>query len=136
MKMRIQGNAIRFRLNRKEVAELAVAGRILEFVEFAAAGDQRLVYAIEVDAELYAVVADYHEGKITVRLPQAQAREWLETERIGLDGEQALASGRTLRILIEKDFQCLHTGNGRTEDEIDREGYPNPLADANRHEAC
>ena len=27
MKMRIQGNAIRFRLNRKEVAELAVRAR-------------------------------------------------------------------------------------------------------------
>jgi hypothetical protein len=135
MKMRIQGNAIRFRLNRKEVAELAVAGQILEFIEFTPVSDQRLVYAIEVDAELSAVAADYQEGKITVRLPKAEAREWLETERIGLHGEQTLGSGRMLRILIEKDFQCLHTGNGRIENEIDREAYPNPLAHANCEEA-
>jgi hypothetical protein len=38
--MRIQGNAIRFRPTRKEVAEFAVAGQILEFMEFAPAGDQ------------------------------------------------------------------------------------------------
>ena len=111
MKMRIQGNAIRFRLNSKEVAELAVARQILEFIEFTPASDQRLVYAIEVDAELSALAADYQEGKITVRIPEAQAREWLETERIGLDGEQTLGSGRMLRILIEKDFQPLHTGD-------------------------
>ncbi len=135
MKMRIEGCAIRFRLNRKDVAELAGAGQILESVEFAPAGDQRLVYAIKVEPKLSAVAADYHGGRITVRLPQAQAREWLETERIGLDGEQTLGGGRMLRILIEKDFQCLHTGNGRVEGEIDREAYPNPLADGNRQKA-
>jgi hypothetical protein len=135
MKMRIQGNAIRFRLSRKEVAVLAVAGQILESVEFAPAGDQRLVYAIEVDAKLSAVAADYQGGRITVRLPQGQAREWLETERVGLDGEQTLGSGRMLRILVEKDFQCLHTANGRIESEVGREAYPNPLANANRREA-
>jgi hypothetical protein len=43
MKMRMQGNAIRFRLNRKEGAEFAVAGQILESMEFAPAGDRRLV---------------------------------------------------------------------------------------------
>jgi hypothetical protein len=135
MKLRIQGNAIRFRLNRKEVAELAGAGQILESVEFSPAGDQCLVYAIEVDAELSAVAADYREGRITLRLPLGQAREWLETERIGIEGEQTLGSGRMLRILIEKDFQCLHAENGRVESEVDPEAYPNPLANANRQEA-
>jgi len=135
MKMRIEGCAIRFRLNRKDVAELAGTGQILESVEFAPAGDQRLVYAIKVEPKLSAVAADYQGGRITVRLPQVQAREWLETDRIGLDGEQTLGSGRILRILIEKDFQCLHAGNGRVEGEIDREAYPNPLADANRKKA-
>jgi len=38
--MRTQGNAIRFRPTRKEVAEFAVAGQILEFMEFAPADDQ------------------------------------------------------------------------------------------------
>ena len=135
MKMRIEGCAIRFRLNRKDVAELAVAGQILESVEFAPAGDQRLVYAIKVEPRLSAVAADYQGGRITVHLPQVQAREWIETGRIGLDGEQTLGGGRMLRILIEKDFQCLHTENGRAEGEIDHEAYPNPLANANRQEA-
>jgi hypothetical protein len=135
MKMRIEGCAIRFRLNRKDVAELAVAGQILESVEFAPAGDQRLVYAIKVEPEFSAVAADYQGGRITVRLPQVQARKWLETDRIGLDGEQTLGSGRMLRILVEKDFQCLHTRNGRAEGEIDPDDYPNPLADANRQKA-
>ncbi|MGH9552010.1 MAG: DUF7009 family protein [Terriglobales bacterium] len=136
MKLRIQGNAIRLRLNRKEVAELAAAGQILESVEFSSAGDQRLAYAIEVDAKLSAVAADYQRGRITIRLPRSLAREWLETEQIGVKGEQPLGSGGVLRILIEKDFQCLHTEDGRVENEVDPEAYPNPLADANRQEAC
>jgi hypothetical protein len=135
MKLRIQGNAIRFRLNRKEVAELAVAGQILESVEFPPGGDHRLVYALQVDTEHSAVAADFREGRITVRLPRSQAREWLETERTGVDGEQALGNGRALRIVVEKDFQCLHTEKGQIESAVDREAYPNPFADANRQEA-
>ena len=135
MKMRLQGNVIRFRLNRKEVAGLAAAGQILDSIEFAPAGEQRLVYAVEVDANVSAMAANYQGGRITVVLPRAQAREWLETERIGLDGEQTLGCGKMLRILIEKDFQCLHTENRAGESEVDREAYPNPLADSNRQKA-
>jgi hypothetical protein len=80
------------------------------------------------------VAADYKEGTITVRLPRSQAREWLETERIGIESGQALGCGRVLRILVEKDFQCLHAENRQIENEVDREAYPNPVADANRQE--
>lgn len=134
MKMRIQANAIRFRLNRKEVAALAEAGHVQESVEFSPAVGQRLVYALEVDPELSSIAADYQEGRITVRLPRLQAREWLETERIGVDGEQTLGNGRSLRILIEKDFQCLHAENRQIEDEFDPDAYPNPSTDPNRQE--
>jgi hypothetical protein len=135
MKLRIQVNAIRFRLDRKEVAELARAGHILEFVEFAPAGNQRLVYALEVDAKCSVVAADYQKGRISVRVPPAQAREWIETDRIGIEGEQPLGRDRILRILIEKDFQCLHAENGQAESEADHDTYPNPLANANHQEA-
>ena len=134
MKMRIQANTIRFRLNRKEVAELAEVGQAQESVEFGPAVGQRFVYALEVDPELSSVWADYQEGKITVRLPRWQASEWFETERIGIDGEQTLGNGRSLRILIEKDFQCLHAENRPTEDEFDPDAYPNPSADRSRQE--
>ena len=134
MKMRIEGHAIRFRLNRKDVAELAGAGQILESVEFAPPGDQRLVYAIKVEPTLSAVAADY--GRKNHSTPATSASERIaRAERIGLDGEQTLGCGRMLRILVEKDFQCLHTGNGRAEGEIDHEAYPNPLANANRQKA-
>jgi len=134
MKMRMQANAIRFRLNCKEVAELAKAGRAQESVEFGPAVGQRLVYALEVNPELSSVAADYQEGRITIRLPRWQAREWLETEQIGIDGEQTLGNGRSLRILIEKDFQCLHTETRQTGDEFDPDAYPNPSADPDRQE--
>ena len=104
-------------------------------VEFPPDGDHCLIYALEVDTDLSAVAADYKEGKLIVRLPRSQAREWIETERIGVDGQQALGHGRVLRILVEKDFQCLHAENGQIESGIDREAYPNPLADVNRQEA-
>jgi hypothetical protein len=135
MKIRIQGHANGLRLNCEEVTELAGAGRILEAVEFAPAG---LFYVIEVDAKIPAVAALYHRRRITLRLPQGRAREWIEMEPVGLDGEQTLG-GKMSRILTQNDFQCLHfqclhTGKGR-EDEIAPEDYPNPSADTNRQKA-
>lgn len=134
MKVRMQGNAIRFRLNRRDVAELAKAGQIQESVEFGRASGQRLVYAIEAGSELLPIGADYQEGRITVRISCCEAKEWIETERIGIDGVQALGNGRVLHILVEKDFQCLHAESEQTESEIDPEAYPNPLGEGNLQE--
>jgi len=46
------------------------------------------------------------------------AKNWLETDQTGIE-----AATSSLRILIEKDFQCLHRASAE-----DADGFPNPLA--------
>lgn len=58
--------------------------------------------------------------------PMHNARTGFETRQIGVDGEQTLGNGRSLRILIEKDFQCLYAGKRQVEYEFDSDAFPNP----------
>ena len=107
MKMRIQGNAIRLRLNRREVEQFSSEGRVNDAVQFPAGG-----------ALNYTVEAAYHPGEITIRVPHPVAQHWTESDEVGISG----ADGG-LEIVIEKDFQCLHKDAGVR----DPEAFPNPL---------
>jgi hypothetical protein len=50
------------------------------------------------------------------------ALEWVQTGQIGFEGKVDTGKGRTIAILVEKDFMCID-GNER-----DNEGaYPNPM---------
>jgi hypothetical protein len=108
MKMRVQPNSIRLRLDREDLAELARTGRVEEAVEFGPLEVQRLVYVLEVGAEGARMDVDYREGRLTVRLPRSLADEWLETDRVGVTGERALGIAGVLKIAVEKDLPCLH----------------------------
>jgi len=51
--------------------------------------------------------------------------EWKEDDKVGFDTVLATGNGEHLRIVIEKDFKCLHPGKNR-EPELDN--YPHPMA--------
>lgn len=114
MKMRIQGNAIRFRLNRTEVGEFDSAGRVVASIGFPG---RKLSYSLEKGGER--VGAAFEGDTIRVRIPDALAREWTGTDRVSIH-EQA----QGLEVIVEKDFQCLHKG----EEGKDPAAYPNPMA--------
>ena len=120
MKLRIQGNSIRFRLNRREVGELASAGTISAFLEFPAGG--RLLYSLTCGGN--AVAASFDNGQIWIVAPEAMVREWADTDQVAITATSPLSSQQALEILIEKDFQCMHKGDTAK----DPEAYPNPMA--------
>jgi hypothetical protein len=60
-----------------------------------------------------------------VRLPETTVLAWANSEQVSISGEQVLADGDQLKILVEKDFVCLT--NREDEDESDM--YPHPEAD-------
>lgn len=115
MKMRIQGNAIRFRLNRREVEQLLASGRVSECIQFP--GGAALTYAVELAPGATEIEAVYNAGEIRVRAPRELAQRWVETDQAGMTANRA-----GLEIVVEKDFQCLHKGAG------DPEAFPNPMA--------
>lgn len=120
MKLRIRDNSIRLRLERGEVDELRDAGLVAAKTGFAGGGELGYVVASSSSSETpEAVLSD---STITVRLPASTVLAWADSEQVSIVGEQQLAEGDTLGILVEKDFACLAPREG--EDESDM--FPHP----------
>ncbi len=126
MKLRIKGNSIRLRLGRSEVSNL-VAGEIIEeSTTFDPEGRQRLTFRLFSTKAVVEVSASFEDGSLTVRLPTDLARNWGTTERIGIEAVQPSSNGTSLRILIEKDLECLDA----PPEESQADAYPRPSHDA------
>lgn len=120
MKLRIQGNAIRFRLNRREVERFSSEGRVEASIQFP--GGSALVYALEQDAAAPDLDVRYRPGEIVIRAPRSLADAWTQSDQTGMRRTDG-----SVEILVEKDFQCLHKG----EEHKDPDAYPNPAAVVN-----
>ncbi len=120
MKLRIKGDSVRLRLTQPEVRQLAEAGAVEDAMHVAPGA--ALPYGLRA-ADVRQLRADWTGGTLTVLVPQDWIGDWAQGDGVGFDGEQEAGDGRTLSILIEKDFECLH----QRPDEPD--AFPNPLAD-------
>ncbi|HTS50066.1 MAG TPA: hypothetical protein VMH05_19100 [Bryobacteraceae bacterium] len=119
MKLRIHGNDLRLRLNQAEVGQFSKTGWLEEVVEFAPGVS--LSFALESLSSVPAPRAVYQNNSLRIQLPAAKANQWITTDEVGIQAEQVVANGKQLSILIEKDFQCVHSPNP------DPNAYPNPL---------
>ena len=119
MKIRIQGNSVRFRLSRTEVEKLCSTGRIEDATSF---GTTQFGYAVISDAAIEQLTASYTEHQITLSVPQSFLENWPDNQLVGFEANMLLDGENTLYLLIEKDFKCL---DNTTEDQSDN--YENPL---------
>lgn len=126
MKLRIDGDSLRLRLNRSDIEQFRQTGVCTESLRFGE--DSRLTYMLETSSELTTIVAEYRQGCIRVLVPVAIAQEWASSEQISLSSNRADGAGPPL--LIEKDFQCLHRDS--TNPNYDAEAFPNPSAGEHR----
>ena len=122
MKLRIRGNSVRLRLGQSEVRRLAESGAIEESTQFDPAGQQQLSYAVESASDAAGVSASFAAGKIRVRLPADLVRRWASSDAVTIEGKQVIAGGNWLKILVEKDFECI---DGPAEEPQD-DAYPHP----------
>lgn len=114
MKIRIKGNALRYRLTKSEVSRLGSEGHLEDRTEFAG---KTLVYAVEpASKDATNLSADFTGDKIVLYIPKEMVNELVNTERVGFEGSSGLVS-----LLIEKDFVCIDRVE---EDQSDN--YPNP----------
>lgn len=120
MKLRIKGNSVRLRLTQPEVAMLVAQGAVEERTTFPA-GDA-LVYRLVADGDAREPGAGYKDGVMIVWLPAAAAARWARGTVVGLEFASPLKQGGELRVLVEKDFACLNTSRGESEDGA----FPNP----------
>jgi len=120
VKLRIRQNTLRLRLTRSEVDRLAEVGRVEEATIFSPT--KRLRYALATDAKASDLGATFADDLVQVNVPLALAREWAASERVSLQGDAKVEGGEPLRLLVEKDFECLKERVG----EDDSDAYPHP----------
>ena len=123
MKLRILNNSVRLRLTRSEVDTLDRDGLVKAHTDFP--GDRDFHYVVESSPASVKPGAFFSDRVLTVRLPDTMVREWATSDEVSIRGNQLLDGGETLKILVEKDFQCL---TGR-EDEDESDMYPHPAAE-------
>ncbi len=116
MKIRINGNFVRLRLNQTEVDQFASDSQVGDLIQF---GSRSLTYQLVV-ADQAEVAVEFDGSIISVQIPKPLAKKWTDTELVGFEN----ADQSQVKILVEKDFQCLHKRPG--EDESNN--FPNPAA--------
>ena len=105
MKLRLRENSIRFRLLQSEVKKLAEIGFVEENIRFS--NSQKITYRVGISKEAKHICARFENDSIIVAIPERAARNWIETNLIGLEYEQEATDSTNLKITIEKDFVCL-----------------------------
>lgn len=122
MKIRIKGNSLRFRLLRGEVSRFGETGCVTETIQFGVSPLEKLTYSLESDSNAQTISARFADNQITVIVPVATARNWVDSELITLESNQPIETESVLRILIEKDFVCLD----RKDEPDNANAFPHP----------
>ncbi len=115
MKLRIQGDSLRLRLVETEVNLLLKEGRVTSSTQFT---EGALTYSLEASADADRVNASLNGSVIRVTIPASVVKAWAESSQVSIEGPLQPPP----RVLIEKDFQCLHKPPDDTPG-----AYPNPL---------
>lgn len=89
-------------------------------------GGERFSFVLRQADPNAAAGAEFADGEVRVTLSSAEVANWAASERVGISEEFALREGETLRVLVEKDFQCLTP----RQDEDESDLYPHPDAGA------
>jgi hypothetical protein len=120
MKIRIQGNSIRFRLKQFEVETLVDKKIVKEVICFGEVEKDQLQFILQVANGDFSL--EQHSTIIQLNIPENIAAEWASTELVGFEQNIRTAKGKEINILVEKDFKCLTRSD---EEEVD--SYPNPM---------
>jgi hypothetical protein len=120
MKIRIQGNSIRFRLKQFEVEALAENKIVREVISFGDEERNQLHFVLQVAKDEFSI--EQNSTVIQLNIPERIANGWTQTDLVGFEQKVRTAKGKEINILVEKDFKCLTRSD---EDEVG--SYPNPM---------
>jgi len=115
MKLRIRGNSLRLRVSKTELLQIAEQGSAEDSIRFAPGTEWR--YGIEIKPS-GDVAAQFGANSLRVLLPKARVEQWLDDQQVSIEGHQAVGEGKTLRILVEKDYTCLAPRTGEDDSDL------------------
>ena len=111
MKLRVNANSIRFRLNRPDVAELIRTGAVEQSVRFGPGSENTFRYRVAADPG-GRIFASFSSSTISVFVPDERIRQWAASSQIGFDCRLVIDEDTDLMILVEKDFACVSRNTG------------------------
>ena len=121
MKIRILDNSIRLRLDRDEVDRIGAGEQVEAVTNFPDGSAFRYALGSHADGDTSAA---FQQGCIRLSIARSEAQDWAADDtRVAITGAQTVTNG-DLRLLIEKDFECLDPREG--EDQSNR--FRNPKA--------
>jgi hypothetical protein len=120
MKLRIRGNSLRIRVSKGELNQVVERGFAEDAVRFSPRSTLRYRLAA---APRESLAAEFSGDLVQVLVPQAAVKRWADPSEVTLQGEQPLGDGSVLKILVEKDFECLAPRAGEDDSDL----FANPL---------
>lgn len=109
MKLRTTHNSIRIRIRKSELSTLEQEYRVTESIQF-----PNLIvfsFALVINNDQSSLHADLKDNNLTISIPEATAKNWINTNEVGLETHLELPDNEQLHLLIEKDFPCLDRSN-------------------------
>lgn len=113
MKLRCTSNSIRLRVRKSDLNVLKQTGKVSDSIRFTA--ETVLSFSLE-SSTAKTIEAIYTHQLISIKLPQQQLSNWIESTEVGIETHIETSPGNTLHILIEKDFPCLDREEENKED--------------------
>jgi hypothetical protein len=104
MKIRCDQNSIRLRLRKSELVQLRAEKWLETVVHFP--GGQVFAWEIVLHPGATEMDAHFAEGRIRLQVPEVQAQQWMDSDRVGMEQFAPLVGNTSLHLLIEKDFPC------------------------------
>ncbi len=126
MKLRIRGNSIRLRLTKSEVNQLGSIGKVDEVVNFGPA-NPTFGYQLRTSTMMETAGAKFENNMLCIEVPKSEADTWINSDLVGIESVQHVGGGKSLRILVEKDYACLSPRTNEDESDV----FPNPFVTGN-----
>ncbi|QJX46599.1 hypothetical protein HMJ29_06460 [Hymenobacter taeanensis] len=108
MKLRLEDNTLRLRLDPPEVDAFQQNGKLETIVPLGLAAADQLTYTLERDPATPALTVRHEANRIRVVVPALVADGWTSTEEVSLRGTTQVSGNQVLHILVEKDLGCKH----------------------------
>ncbi|TYZ13554.1 hypothetical protein FY528_03855 [Hymenobacter lutimineralis] len=108
MKIRLEENTLRVRLDAREILVFQQQGRLETVVCLGLLASDQLTYTLERAPDAQALAVACAAGTVRVLVPTAAADAWTTTGQVSLQGAMPVFNNQVLQILVEKDLGCKH----------------------------
>ncbi len=123
MKLRILDDSIRLRLSRSDVVAVDEKGVVDGRTRFP--DGSVFTYVLVASSSGEDPSAAFENGRLVVTLPAADINAWAgDDEAVSLGNDLELGDGQQLKLLVEKDFQCVTPREGEDQSDL----FVNPEA--------